>query len=129
MKIETHIPKTFTAALCILALSPALVLAGSQAKVSEERGLIKSVDMNAHTLIVSEQNKAERTFSWNEQTKFTEHNKAVHADALKAGEHVRLAYRPGGDTPILQSVRIIPAKAGKPTAGNPSTTSSANVKS
>jgi hypothetical protein len=131
MKTVTHIPKTFTVALCILALSPALVFAGGAAKTSagEERGLIKAVDMNAHTLIISEhRNQVQRTFSWNDQTKFTEHNKIAGADALRAGEHVRFTYTPGGARSVLLTMRITPAKAGKPTAGK-STVRNARAKS
>lgn len=117
MKRNPPITKTFTAGLCILALSPALVFAGNKASVTEERGLIKSVDMNAHTLVVTEhQKKSDQTFSWNDQTKFIERDKAVSADALKAGEHVRLNYTAGAKPPVLQSVHIAPAKTGMPTA-------------
>ena len=124
MKLNTPINKTVTTALCVLALSPALVFAGNTTKPGEERGVIKSVDMSAHTLVVTEYKKnAEQKFLWNDQTKFTERDKSASASALKEGESVRLKYSPGGeDTPLLQSVHIAPAKTAKPVASNLSTT-------
>jgi len=119
MKLHAHIHKTAVAALCVLVLSPALVLAGDTAKPSEGRGIIKSVDMSAHTLVVTEHKKnAEQKFQWNEQTKFSERDKSASASALKEGERVHLTYTPGGDTTVLQSVHIAPAKTEKPGAGN-----------
>jgi len=111
MNLNTHIHKTAVTALCILSLSPALMFAAGSPKPIAERGVIKSVDMNAHILVVTEHKKnSEHAFQWNDQTKFSERNKSVGAGDLKAGERVHLSYTPGGDTPILQSVRIAPAK-------------------
>lgn len=121
MTLHPHIHRKAIAALCILSLSPALVFAGSAAKPSEERGIIKSVDMESHKLVVTERKKgAEQKFQWNEQTKFIERDKSASASALKQGGHVRLSYTPGGATPVLQSVHITPAKTVKHTAKNPS---------
>lgn len=111
MKLSSHIHKTAAAVLCVLALSPALVFAAGTTHPSRERGIIKSVDMEAHTLVVTDRkNNAERAFQWNDQTKFSEREKSAGASDLKAGERVRLTYSPGGDTPILQSVVIAPAR-------------------
>ena len=111
MKLNSHIHKTAVAALCVLALTPALVFAAGTTHPSRERGIIKSVDMEAHTLVVTDRkNNSERAFQWNDQTKFSERDKSAGASDLKAGERVRLTYSPGGDTPILQSVHIAPAR-------------------
>ena len=119
MKLNTHIHKMAVAALCVLALSPALVLATGTPKPVGERGIIKSVDVDAHTLVVTEhKNNSEQKFQWNDQTKFSERNKNTSANALKEGERVHLTYVPGGDTPILQSVHITPAKTEKHSANN-----------
>jgi hypothetical protein len=119
MKLKTHIHKTAVATLGILSLTPALVFAGNTAKPSEERGVIKSVDMTAHTLVVTEHKKnSEQTFQWNDQTKFTERHKSASASALKQGERVDLTYTPGGSTPVLKSVHIAPANTKKPSASN-----------
>jgi len=114
---------------CVLTLSPALVFAGHTPKPGKESGVIKSVDMGAHTFVVAEQHKkAEQTFGWNDQTKFTEHKKSASASALKAGEHVQFTYAPGGTPPVLQSVHITPEKAQK-TNANKSTARDNSVKS
>src|SRR2546425_1077627 len=111
MKLKSHIHKTALAAACVLALSPALVFAADTTHPSRERGIVKSVDMEAHTLVVTDhKNHSERTFQWNDQTKFSERDKSAGASDLKAGERVQLTYSPGGAPPILQSVHIAPAK-------------------
>ena len=119
MKIKNHIHKTVTATLCVLALSPALLFASNTRKPNEELGVIKSVDMTAHTLVLTEhKNNSEQTFQWNDQTKFSERNKSASASALKENERVHLTYTPGGDTPVLQRVDITPAKTEKHSASN-----------
>jgi hypothetical protein len=111
MKLNSDIHKTAVAALCVLALSPALIFAAGTMHPSRERGIIKSVDRETHTLVITDRkNHSERTFQWNDQTKFNEGDKSAGASDLKAGERVRLSYSPGGDTPVLQSVHIDPAK-------------------
>jgi hypothetical protein len=93
------------------------VFAGTKPKATEERGVVKSVDTTAHTLVVTEHKKnTDQTFQWNDQTKFMERDKSASASALKAGEHVRLTYTAGNPKPTLQSVHIAPAKTAKPTA-------------
>ena len=117
MKLNTPIHRLVATALCILSLGPAVVFAAGSAKPVEERGVIKSVDMDAHILVVTEHRKnAEQKFQWNDQTKFSERSKSATADALKEGEHVKFNYVPSGDTPILQSVHITPAKSEKHSA-------------
>ena len=124
MKLKTHIHRTAVTALCILSLSPALMFAAGSPKPIEERGVIKSVDMTAHTLVVTERkNNSEQTFQWNDQTKFHEHFRSTSANALKEGERVHLTYTPGGSTPVLKSVHIAPANAEKPSASNYSSAS------
>ena len=121
MKLNSHIHKTAAAALCVLTLSPALVFAAGTTHPSRERGIIKSVDMDAHTLVVTDRkNNSQRTFQWNDQTKFSERDKSASASDLKEGERVHLSYTAGGDTPILQSVHIAPAKTEKHSGKNPS---------
>ena len=119
MKLYTPIHKTAVTVLCILSLSPTLVFAAGTPKPIGERGLIKSVDMKAQTLVVTEhKNNAEQKFQWNDQTKFSERSKKASASARKEGERVHLTYTPGGDTPVLQSVHITPAKTEKHSANN-----------
>ena len=122
MKLNSHIHKTtVVAALCVLAMSAELVSAADTKHPSRERGIIKSVDMDAHTLVVTDRKKnSERTFQWNDQTKFSERDKSADASDLKAGERVYLTYSPGGETPILQSVHIAPAKTETHSANKPS---------
>ncbi len=121
MKLNSHIHKTAAAALCVLTLSPALVFAAGTTHPSRERGIIKSVDMDAHTLVVTDRkNNSQRTFQWNDQTKFSEGKKSAGASNLKPGERVQLTYSPGGETPILQNVHIAPAKTETHSANKPS---------
>ena len=121
MKLNSHIHKTIVAALCLMALDPALVFASAAARPSKERGIIKSVDMEAHTLVVTDhKNKSERTFQWNDQTKFLEGKRSADASDLKAGERVHLTYAPGGETPLLQNVLIAPAKTETHSSNDPS---------
>ena len=125
MKLNTHIQKLVVTALCILSPGPALMLAAGSPKPVEERGVIKSVDMDAHILVVTEHRKnAEQKLQWNDQTKFSERGKSATASALKEGERVHLNYLPSGDTPILKSVHITPAKAEKHSANTISPASS-----
>src|SRR5437867_1583189 len=78
MKRNTHIYKTAVTALCLLSLSPALMFAAGSPKPIEERGVIKSVDMNAHILVVTEHKKnSEHAFQWNDQTKFSARDRSV----------------------------------------------------
>ena len=119
MKFNTHLHKTVVTALCVLSLSPALVFAGGTTKPLKEGGIIKSVDMTAHTLVVTEhKNHADQTFQWNDQTKFRERHKSASPSDLKPGERVHLIYTAGGSTPILQTVHIAPVKTEKHAAGN-----------
>ncbi len=116
MKLTANLRMTTLAALCALALSPAVLFAANAPKTHEARGAIKSVDADAHTLVVSDlKDKSEHKFQWNDQTKFSERGKAVTATELKAGERVRITYAPGGDRPTMQRVHIAPAKAEKST--------------
>ena len=119
MKFTTHLHTTVVTALCVLSLSPALVFAGNTTKPMKEGGIIKSVDMKTHTLVVSEhKSHADQTFQWNDQTKFREHRKSASPTALKPGERVHLIYTAGGSTPTLQTVHIAPVKTEKHTARN-----------
>jgi hypothetical protein len=111
MKTNINIRKTGLVALCALALSPAALFAGNTSKTAEERGIIKSVDSQAHQIVVTDRKtKADRTFQWNDQTKFTEHGKAVTAADLKAGEHARFSYAPASGTPTLHHIALWPPK-------------------
>jgi hypothetical protein len=119
MKFNTHLHTTVATALCVLSLAPALVLAGSTTKPLKERGIIKSVDPTAHTLVVTEhKNHADQTFQWNDQTKFRERDKTVSANALKPSERVHLMYTAGGSAPTLQAIHIAPMRTAKHTARN-----------
>lgn len=100
-----------------LALGSAGVFAADAPKTRDERGMIKSVDATAHTLVISDlKNRSEHKFQWNDQTKFTEHGKTATAAALKGGERVRITCSGTGDLLTMQRVQIAPAKAGKPVA-------------
>lgn len=110
MKLKSHINKMAMTALAVAVLSPALVFAGGAPKPQHERAIIKSVDMNAHVLVVTAPKNKDQTFQWNDQTKFREHFRSTSANALKEGEHVRLTYKSGDATPVLKRVYISPAK-------------------
>ena len=119
MKFNTHLHKTVVTALCVLSLSPALVFGGGTSKPLKEGGIIKSVDMKTHTLVVTEhKNHVDQKFQWNDQTKFSERDKSLSASALKQGERVHLTYTAGGTMPTLQTVHIAPAKTQKHSASN-----------
>jgi hypothetical protein len=111
MKTKMDISKLARVALCALALSPAALFAGNAIKTSEERGIIKSVDPSIHQIVVTDQKtKADGTFQWNDQTKFTEGDKTVNASALKEGLPVRITYLASSGTPRLQRVKLSPQK-------------------
>jgi hypothetical protein len=113
------IRKTAAVALCALALSPAALFAGDAPKSAEAHGLIKSVDNNAHQLVVTDpKTKADGTFKWNDQTKFTEQAKTVSASALKAGLPVHLTYTTSSGASLLERVKISTGKVPQP-AGAP----------
>ena len=115
------IRKTALVTLCALALSPAALFAGNAPKSAEERGLIKAVDNNGQQIVVTDQKtKADGTFKWNDQTKFTEHTKTVSASALKAGLPVHITYAPSSGTPMLERVKLSPDKEQKHSSLSPS---------
>ena len=100
--------------VCVLALSPVGVLAAESTKLKEERGTIKSLDADAHTVVVSDRkDNSEHKFLWNDQTKFTERGKTVTPAELKAGDRIRLTYKPTGDTPNIERAHLAPAKTEK----------------
>jgi len=111
MKRYNPLRKALLTSLGALALSPVLLLAANPSKPVEEHGVLKSIDQPAHTLVITEHKNQEKKFQWNDQTKFRQQEKTVAADALKAGETLHFSYTPGGDTPLLNSVNILPAKA------------------
>ena len=77
----------------------------------KEGGVIKSVDMTAHTLVVTEhKNHADQTFQWNDQTKFRERDKNASPTDLKPGERVHLSYTAGGSTPTCKPSISLPSK-------------------
>jgi len=120
MKAILKLRKTTFVALCALALSPMAIFAGSTAKTAEEHGIIKSVDIKAHQLVVTDQKtKSTGTFQWNDQTKFTEKSKPVSVSALKEGMAVHLTYAPGSGTPVLGRVSIAAGKEQKHSATPP----------
>jgi hypothetical protein len=99
---------------CVLALSPLGVLAAESTKLKEERGTIKSLDAEAHTLVVTDRkDNSEKKFAWNDQTKFTERGKTVTATEIKPGDRIRLTYKANGDTPNIERAHLAPAKAEK----------------
>lgn len=108
------IHKTTLIALCALALSPAAILAADASKPGQAHGLIKAVDNQGQQLVVTDQKtKAESTFKWNDQTKFTEHGKSVSSKALKPGLLVQLTYAPSAVLPVLERVKLSPPKGQK----------------
>ncbi len=113
MKLNSNLRIAALGALCAVALTPAALFAANP-RLHEDRGTIKSVDADAHTLVVTDlKNKSEHKFQWNDQTKFTERGKTATASDLKAGERVRLTYKGSGDMPTMQRVHIAPAKTEK----------------
>jgi hypothetical protein len=111
MNTAFNLRKTAMVALCALALAPGALFAGQAAKVSVDHGVIKSVDATAHQLVVTDsKTKIDETFQWNDQTKFTEHDKAVTASALHPGMPVNVKFTPGAGTPTMKSVHLWPAK-------------------
>ena len=120
MKINLNrIHRTTLASLCALALGPAALFAGSVPKTAEARGIIKSVDTKTHQIVVTDKKtKAEGTFKWSDQTKFTEHGKNGSANALKAGVPAQISYAPSSGTPLLECVKLLPAKEQKHSSGS-----------
>ena len=117
MKSTSNLRITTVIALSVLALGLAALSAANALRTHSERGTIKSVDAADHSLVVTDQNnKAEHKFQWNDQTKFTEHGKAVTPTDLKVGEQVHISYKRDGDMPVMEHVHIVPAKAEKHTA-------------
>ena len=112
MKWNLHCWKPAMAAVCAAAiLTPAALLAGGPPKARHENGTIKSVDANAHTLVIAGlKGHSEHKFQWNGETKFMEHGKTLTAGDLKEGMKASITYRSGGDTPTMQTVRLAPAK-------------------
>jgi hypothetical protein len=125
MSLTTHPHATALTALCDPPLGPALVIGDTSTKPIKERGLIKSVDLTAQTLVVTEgKNPADRTLQWTAQTKFRERDDTTSPSDLKPDERVRLSYTAGGSTPTLWIVHIASAKTEEPTAKNISHTAS-----
>jgi hypothetical protein len=111
MKLYTRIQKLSLPLLIAAALSPAMLFAGNSQKATTEHGIVKTVDMSAHTLtVVEKKSRAESTFQWNDKTTFTHRRKTASANALKDGETVEITFAPGGKMPTLKSVAILPAK-------------------
>jgi hypothetical protein len=121
MKSQPFVRNATLAALCTLVLSPAALFAANAHKTAEERGVIKSVDVTSHQLIVTDQKtKADGTFQWNDHTKFSEQRKNVNSSALKAGMAVHINYTPSSGTPVLQHVMVSPGKKQKHTSASTS---------
>ena len=123
MKPSNYLKIATLAGLCALASGSTTVLAEASHKASkdtdrlhEERGTIKSVDLNDHIVVVEDRkDSSEHKFSWNDETKFTLRGKPAGAPELKPGERIRLSYKSGGDTPMIERARIAPSKAEKST--------------
>jgi len=113
MKITSALRIGTLGVLCALALTTAALLAANP-RPHVQHGTIKSVDATAHTLVVADpKGKSEHKFQWNDQSRFTERGKAAEATDLKAGEHIRLTYKGGGEMPTIEHATLLPAKAGK----------------
>jgi Cu/Ag efflux protein CusF len=117
MKTPSDSQLTGLVVLSAVALSSATLLAANP-RAHDMRGTIKSVDANAHTLVITDhKDKSDQTFQWNDQTRFVEHGKSTTASELKAGERVQLHYSASGDQRTLQRVHIVPATGEKSTYG------------
>lgn len=114
----SRIQKMALAALVVATVGPALAFAGATPKIQHESGIIKSVDLKTHTLVVTAKKLPSQSFQWDEHTKFREHSRTTTADALKQGERVRFTCVPGADRPLLKQVSIEPPKTAKHTASN-----------
>lgn len=119
MKLKSLTGGTILTALWLLTSGPASVSAAGTPKSAQERGVVKSVDLKTHTLVVTSSKNTDEKFQWNDLTKFSEHNRSVDAKDLKHGEHVRVSYTPGGEPPVLERVQISPAKTKKHSAKHP----------
>ena len=86
MKLNTHFTRRRDSALRAVTQLRHSYLPAHEPKPIEERGIIKSVDMSAHTLVVTEHKEnTDQKFQWNDQTKFSERNKSASPSDLKAG--------------------------------------------
>jgi hypothetical protein len=111
MKTNINLRKTAWVVLCAIALSPAALSAKDTSKLAMERGTLKSVDNQHQQLVITDQKtKTDRTFQWNEQTRFTLQGKATSASGLKAGEHIVVNYARGNEPATLVSASAKPAK-------------------
>jgi hypothetical protein len=114
MKTDINIRKTALVVLCALALSPTVLFAKSATKTAAEHGILKSVDSQNQQLVVTDQKtKMDRTFHWNDQTKFTEQGKATSAPALRVGEHLVINYASDKETATMISASAKPARSAK----------------
>jgi hypothetical protein len=120
MKAKLNINNAAWIVLCALTLSPTALFAGNTSHTATESGIIKSVDNNAHQIVVIDQKtKAEGTFHWNDHTKFTEHHEAVNTSSLKEGLAVHITYKTESGTALLEHVKLTPPKAQTHTAAVP----------
>lgn len=112
MKTTSDMLKTTALALGVLCLGLAGATAADSPKLQTQRGFIQSVDQEHRSLVLAgHKGKTDHTFQWNEQTRFTEGNKAVSPADLKAGEHALLGYEVQHGIAILKSVKVTPANA------------------
>jgi hypothetical protein len=120
MKRINPLHRVTLVSVCMMVWSSATLLAAESTKLKEERGTIKSLDADAQTLVVIDRkDNSEHKFAWNDQSKFTERGKAIHASELKTGERIRVSYKPGADVPNIERARLVEAKTEKPTAEKP----------
>jgi hypothetical protein len=116
MKTNSSMLKASALALCVLGLGLAGAMAAGSQKLQTERGTIKSVDQEHHSLVLTDHKaKTGHTFQWNNQTKFTEGSKVLSATDLKAGEHALISYEAGESVATMKSICLTPAHAGRET--------------
>jgi nitrous oxide reductase len=99
MRKQIHPSKFLLTALCAFCLGGVSVFADNTHRLQRERGSIESIDAKDNKLTVREaHNHSTQVFSWNQDTKFLEHErllskpKAIAATDLKPGEHVSIFY-------------------------------------
>ena len=122
MKKNTNIRRAALVVLCTLALAPAALFAKNTSKATVEHGIIRSVNSANQQLVVTDQKtKIDRTFQWNDQTKFTEHGKVTSASGLKVGERLTITHEPGKSTATRICANATPTKSGKHSHAHAST--------
>lgn len=112
MKTKTRLMKV--ASTSLLAIGMIGVTGASKNPNSmEDHGTIESVNVQQQTFTIKEsKSKEPQVFTWNQDTRFVEHNhawsksKPVMADQLQPGETVKVRYQKENDQLVAKSIVI-----------------------